>query len=348
MSDCSVVDDAPAQAFVVSFSDIQWLNYQGPESQPAALAPAVLTPAASSGKTKSFVATWFAVAHDVSADQCPALNAKPTEDDYYALMSKEDAAKERTTLASTGAAVSYEDEQMAFRGPNKLNACRLPGIAPDPGNASPRTTLARGFDLDGNDGTGAPPAGVCKHKNYEAADGRRGIDNQLFTVQGCMAGHQGHEGFLMQYRNEQRRNGLLSMLVVISGIDDEQQDDGVDVTLLYSRDPMAKNAAGTEVLADYTFRVTDAIEYTHYFTQLHGRIVNGVVVTDPVERLQINPGIDPEHTLYEARLRVEFMPDGGMKAVVGGYQDWRMIMALNASSNSENRTDSAVPRCTTR
>lgn len=336
VGDCPVAADAPAQAFVLGFRDIQWLNYRGaPEGSPAALKGAALAPA-SSGKTKAFVVTWFAVAHDVSADQCPVLNTKPSEADYYALMSTEDATRERTAMASKSAAVSYENEQMAFRGPNKLNACMLPGIVRDPGNASPQTKLARGLDLDGDDGRGVPPAGVCKHKNYESTDGRTGIDNQLFSVQGCMAGHQGHKGFLMQYRNEQRRNGLLSMLVVISGIDDERHDDSVEVTLLYSKDPMAKNASGTQILADYSFRVTNNIEYTHYFTRLRGRIVNGVVVTDPVGQLQINPGIDPEHTLYQARMRVEFMPDGAMKAVVGGYQDWGKIMALNGTSNSEN------------
>src|SRR5262249_32124995 len=159
--------------------------------------------------------------------------------------------KERAALASKNQTVQYENEQMAFRGPHRLNACMLPGIIRDPGHFEPKTTLARGFDLDGSDGTGAAPAGTCSHKTYGAADGRTGIDNQLFRVQGCMPGYQGHKGFLMQYLNEQRRNGKLSILVQISGIDDEQNDDSVAVTLLYSLDPMAKNGAGTAILGDY-------------------------------------------------------------------------------------------------
>ena len=151
-----------------------------------------------------------------------------------------------------------------------------------------------------------------------------------------MPGHQGHKGFLMQYRNEQRKNGLLSILVQISGIDQEQNDNRVDVALLYSRDPMAKDASGAQILADYTFRVTDNPEYTHYFARLPGRIVNGVVFTEQVRKVQVNPGIDTEVTLFDAAMRLEILPDGNLKGVLGGYEDWRRVMALNSSSNSES------------
>jgi hypothetical protein len=334
-SDCPVVADAPEQAIVISFDDIEWVNYHdqgdGVAIKPQ---PAVLEPIKSSGTTKSFVVSWFAVANDVSDDQCPQMNSDPTEDDYYALMSKEEADKRRAEVAGKG--ISYENGQMGLRGPHQLNVCLLPGIVRDPGQIAPQTKFARGLNLDGNDGKSAPPAGIRAHKNYVTEDGRTGIDNQLFTVMGCMKGYLGHKGFLMQYSNEQRRNGRISMLVQISGIDDERNDDSVDVTLLYSQDPMAKDATGTRILSNYTFRVSDLPEYTPYFTRLHGRIVNGVVVTDPVGRLQINPGMDPELTLYNAALRLQFMPDGSLKGVVGGYQDWRRLAELNSNSNSEH------------
>jgi len=332
---CPVVEGAPEQAFVLAFNDIEWLNYnlEG-NGRKFTLDPAELEPVQSTGQTKAFVVTWFAVAHDVTDDQCPTMNAKPAEEEYYTFMTKAEADKERAALADQGGA-NYENGQMEFRGPLKLNACMLPGILPDPGHVAPQTALARGLDLDGNDGTGKIGVNTCKHKNYLSADGRSGIDNQLFTVQGCVPGYQGHKGFLMQYANEQMRNGLISILVQISGIDDEQNDDSVDVLVLYSKDPMAKNASGTQMLADYTFRLTDNPEYSYYFTKLPGRIVNGVVVTEPVKRFQLNPGLSVIVTLYDAAMRLEFMPDGNLKGVLGGYQDWRDAMALSGSSNSE-------------
>jgi hypothetical protein len=77
-------------------------------------------------------------------------------------------------------------------------------------------------------------------------------------------------------------------------------------------------------------------EYSHYFARLPGRIVNGVVVTEQVRRVQVNPGIDAEVTLFDAAMRLEFLPDGTRKGVLGGYEDWRRVMALNSSSNTES------------
>jgi hypothetical protein len=341
-TDCPVVQGAVDQAFIVSFNGIQWLNYHGKaEGVAAALAPSSValessevSPAKFSGRTRAFVVTWFAVAHDVSDDQCAKMNAKPTEDDYYALMPKEQAAIERAKNAKAGG-VNYENGQMERRGPDGLNACLLPGITRDPGVNSPQK-IARGLDLDGNDGTRGSTARSCKHQNFFSPDGRIGIDNQLYRVQGCMAGFQGHKGFLMQYRNEQRRNGLLSMLVQISGIDNDVNDDSVDITVLYSLDHMAKDASGKRILPDYSFRLTDNAEYTHYFTRLHGRIVNGVIITEPIRQLQFNPGLDPELRLADAQMRLQILPDGTLKGLVGGYQDWRREMKLNAMSNSES------------
>jgi hypothetical protein len=212
----------------------------------------------------------------------------------------------------------------------------------DPIQPAPQTKIARGLNLDGNDGTGAPPAGTCQHKNYVSEDGRTGIDNQLYTVEGCMRGYQGHKGQLYQYANEQRRNGQLAILLQISGIDDEKNDDSVDVTLLYSLDPMEKNGAGTAVLPDVTFRVTDKPELASFFTRLHARIVNGVLLTDPVKEMKTNMPLDTPVTLHNAQMRLEFLPDGSIKGVLGGYQDWRHIATANGSSLVESLIGTSI------
>ncbi len=336
-SDCPVVADAPEQAIVVSFNDIEVLNWQREETRvPLKVEPAKYQLAPPSSKTKSFVLTWFAYAHDVSDNQCPVMNAKPTDDDYYALMSKEDADKERATLKDKG--INYQNGQMGLRGPNKLNVALLPGIVKDPGHAAPQTTVARGLNLDGNDGTGKPPAGICQHKNYVSEDGRTGIDNQLYTVQGCIPSFMGHKGFVLQFANNQMHDGLLSMLIQITGIDNEQNDKSVDVTLFYSHDPMSKNASGSLIAPDYTFRLTNNADFAHYTRRVHGRIVNGVVITDPVKELQMNLGqygMPMELKLTNAQMRLEFMPDRTIKGVLGGYADWRLMETRFSTSAVE-------------
>ncbi len=332
-SDCPVVADAPEQAVVLEYRDIEWLNYQGTGEQ-YKLAANVLAPIKASGATKSFVVSWFAIANDVSEDQCPRLNAKPTEDDYYALVPREEADRERADLAARKTAVDYEGGQMSRRGPHRLNVGMLPGIVRDPGYYLPRPTFARGLNLDGNDGSGPPAPGTCRHRNYRSLDGRQtGIDNQLYTVWGCAPGYQGHKGFLMQYRNEQRRNGKVSWLVQISGIDNDRNDSSITVTILHSKDPVAKNADGTRILADYTFRLTNDPTYNAYVTRLPGRIVNGVIMTDQVPFIDMYEST--EMHLEKAAMRFEIMPDGSLKGIVAGYQDWRKQMALNTNSNAE-------------
>lgn len=329
---CPVVAAAPEQAFILDFGGIQWLNYQGKEREASTVVPAKLPAARASGATKSFVLTWIAGAVDGSENQCPAAVVKPTEDDYYALRPKDDADKERAERASKGGvAATALGGQMAYRGPDKLNVCRLPGIVPDPGHPAPQTNIGRGFNLDGDDGTREHPSGTRKHKNYVSAEGQTGIDNQLMTVTGCIPGFR-RNGLLSMTSNEGRRSGLLSILVVVSGIDNEQNDDSVDVTLLYSKNPMVRNATGSQILPDYTFAVSEKPEFTQNFARLHARIVNGVVITEPIKRLPIDQGGEQRITLTDARLRLQIMPDGTMKGIVGGYQDWRELMNFWAAA----------------
>jgi len=343
ISECPIVEDAPEQAFILTFKNIEWLNYgrDGSDNKnnmaEIQLQPAPLKPATATGKSKTFVLTWFAAAHDVEESQCATLNAKPLESDYYALMSKEDADKERAELAGKGG-VNYENGQMGMRGPRKLNVTMLPGIVKDPGHAIPKNNVARGLNLDGDDGKGSPPPGICKHKNYVSEDGRSGIDNQLYTVQGCIQGFQGHKGFVLQFANNQMRDGQMSILVTISGIDSEQNDDNVDVTVAYSLDPMAKSASGSEVLSDYTFRVTDKPEYTHFFSRVRAKIVKGVVTTERMKSFHLNLGVfgTPRALeLADAQMRLVLQPDGTLKGVVGGYRDWRKISSTYATSTTE-------------
>ena len=224
------------------------------------------------------------MANDVSDDQCPVMHERPIEDDYYGLVSPEEAERERAALAGQGG-VNYENGQMGLRGPNRLNVTLLPGIVTDPGLAEPQTRIARGVNLDG-DTSGR------RHRNYVSEDGAvTGIDNQLYTVMGCIAGWQGHNGFILQFANNQMRDGQMSMLVEIGGIDNELNDREVYVTMLYSLDAMAKSGSGTEILPDFTFHVTDRPEFTHYFSRVRGRIVDGVIITEPIDQLRLNLGV---------------------------------------------------------
>jgi hypothetical protein len=344
ISDCPIVADADDQAFVLTFKGIEWLNYdaKGPESTKVIIKPAQLpkiAPAGTSAKTKAFVITWIAPATDVNDEQCPVMNAAPTEDDYYAFMSKEDAAKERVANAKHGG-VSFGGlnilPQMDWRGPDKLNAAKLPGIVRDPGFAEPQSATAYGVNLDGDDGTGQPPAGICKHKNYVSVDGRlKGVDNQLYTVMGCIAGFRGRRGYMNQTSNKHRADGEVTTLIEISGIDNEKHGGSVAVAVMYSRDHVGRDISGRRFLPNFTFRTTDEPGFAYYATRLHGHIVDGVIVTDPVKQFSMNMGIGGILTMQRSQMRLEILPDGNLRGVMAGYLDWRRIMDANSASYGE-------------
>jgi hypothetical protein len=57
---------------------------------------------------------------------------------------------------------------------------------------------------------------------------------------------------------------------------------------------------------------------------MHGRIVDGVVLTEPVDTIDLDRGRDSTR-LFQARMRLEVRPDRTLKGVIGGYMDWRYM-----------------------
>lgn len=347
IADCPVAEGAPQQAFVLEFKSSKLLNYEGEGAPVVFPTPTVqqLTPLGQQvpGRSKAFVMTWFAAAHDVADDQCPVMNKKPTEADYYALMTPDAVEKEKVENAKKGG-VNYENGQMGYRGPGKLDVTRLPGIVADPGNARPATTLARGFDL--HDEGAKRVRRNAQWVSYNSADGRAGIDNGLYTAQGCIQSFQGHKGFILQFSNNQMHDGMMSMLVEIAGIDNDSNDDNVQVRLSYSLDDMAKSGDGKVILADYSFRLTDKPEYAYYATTFPAKIVDGVIVSDKLDEMALNLGqygTPNELRLWNARIRLEIKPDGNLQGVLGGYMDWRPLISRYLTSTVENIHGFQVP-----
>jgi hypothetical protein len=322
---CPVVANAPEQAFGMHFDQINWLNFKPqPKPIPITAEPAKIIPAPKSGDTKVFLVSWMSAVADSTPDQCPKLNEKPSEADYLALMPKEKADEVRAKAASQGGVSPF---LYAYRGPDQMNAIMLPGIVPDPGFYEPAVNVVQGFNLDNNDGTGAPPKGIARHANFVSPDGQRGIDNQLFRVLGCVTGWK-HDGFLPLIANEQRRAGSLSVLLEISGINNMKNDNDVTVALVYSRDSTKRDGTSKIVLPDYTFRVTDDPSFTQDFLRFHGKIVNGVLTTDILPKIVVRESTNGiAWSLAKARLRIKFNPDGTISALMGGYRDWREFLA---------------------
>jgi hypothetical protein len=327
--DCPVVEGAADQAFILKFSDIEWLNYDPKRPMANRITvrreelPEVWPREPGSGKqVRSWLITWFAPATTTTDEQCPQLNGKPTEEDVFRHLSPDEAKVVRARFAEKGITYGLDSER---RGPRRLSIAALPGIVPDPGLHEPVSTVADGLDLDGHDGRGKPPRGVRAHGNYTAPDGRRGIDNQYFRVMGCVPGHRGRNGYSNQTPNARRADGNITTLVEVSGIDNETNDNSVEIALIHSMDKPIRDNAGRVFIPGYSFRPTLDPNFAIYNVRLRGRIVNGVVLTEPVGSLLINPGQGPEIDLRNARLRIVPQADGTAKGLLGGYLIWKNI-----------------------
>jgi hypothetical protein len=326
--DCPVAEGADQQAFVLAFKDIAWLNYdpKRPMANKIVVGPKDIPdvkPVLPTGKkmVKSFLITWIAPATTTTDDQCPVMNAKPTDADYYRYKTPEEIAAIKAKVGEKGITAGSMDAER--RGPNNLNVTLFPGTVPDPGLHSPVTNVADGLNLDGNDGNGAPSPGIRQHKNYTAPDGRTGIDNQLFDVMGCIAGMRGRRGYLNQTHNARRADGNIVTLVQISNITNEQNDPNVEVSIIHSMDKPVRDSSNTIFLPNNTFRPTTDPNYAMFNYKVHGRIVNGVVTTDIVPILPAHTGQGGVEYVYKARLRFVPKPDGSMQGLLAGYEDWR-------------------------
>ena len=326
--DCPVLDGAPQQALVITFDDIEWLNYdpKAPMGNRIVIPPekifAVLPAEPKPGKKiKSYLITWIAPATDPGDEACPKLNSKPQDADVYRYLSPEDAAKMHAKYANKAFTYGSETEH---RGPDRLSVSAFPGIVPDnPVQFEPQTTVAEGLDLDGNDGTGTPPKGIRKHENFVSPDGRKGIDNQLLRVWGCVTGFRGKRGYSNQTPNARRADGNTVTLIEVSNISNEQNDRDVYIALIHSQDKPVRDNTGKKFIAGYSFRPTYNPNFAYYNVRVHAHIKDGVITSDVIPDWKYNPGQGPAGDLYKTQIRLEPQPDGSVKGIIGGYMDFR-------------------------
>ena len=221
--DCDVVaPDAPEQALVLSFKDIEWLNYDSksplvvPMASSAADIPNIV-PDKDTARSKTFVITWFGYATLGDDSACPVMADSSTPQQFYALLPKDEAAAIRAKQGEKPVSYGGPDRNRPYmeeRGPHMLSACAMPGIVPDPGHPEPQSTKALGVNLDGDDGSGKPPGGICKHVNFVSEDGSlKGVDNQLYRVYGCVPGFRGKKGYMNQTHNARRADGNVVTLI---------------------------------------------------------------------------------------------------------------------------------------
>src|ERR1700683_628895 len=106
--------------------------------------------------------------------------------------------------------------------------------------------ISYGLNLDGTiDGRGT--AKTCEHEKFSSPEGEQGIDNQLYRVIGCSRGWR-KGGFNVEYHGPQFMTSSIDrILIEISNVSDERNDEHVVVKLYKGIDSIPLDAAGKPI-----------------------------------------------------------------------------------------------------
>jgi hypothetical protein len=175
-----------------------------------------------------------------------------------------------------------------------------------------------GFDIDGTVSSDASPApGECAHDDFSGPAGEAGYDDQLWRAIGCIRGFQ--DGDVVESVVDGAvRDGSMTILVDVRGVDDATSDDDVEVQVFSSSDAPPLGGDGS-VLPFGTLSIDPDPRF--HSTVGRGRIENGVVTAGPLDiRVRLNIQIVlGELTFRDAYVRLVLAPDGTATGGIYGY-----------------------------
>lgn len=193
---------------------------------------------------------------------------------------------------------------------NGENICLNPTAAgPDPlFHTVSGDVRAHGMDLDNR----------SSRDNFRGVSGSaHSVDNQFYRVMGCVHSFQPRGAFNL-FGNEMIL-GHWGILIALKGVDDRVNDPDVEVELLANSEPIQLGADRTPV-ANATYVAEDNPRFS---ATARGRIVNGVLTTDPVDfvfhQSISNYAIRLEREFRHARIQLTLAPDGSAEGYLGGY-----------------------------
>jgi hypothetical protein len=175
-----------------------------------------------------------------------------------------------------------------------------------------------GFNLDGTQ-DGHATAKTCRHDKFTDAQGEK-VDNQMARVVGCVQGYR-TGGMMSDYYSQEIANFSVNRhLIEITGVDDEQNDPAVQVAIYKGYDRLVR--AGDGKFVPLLSQRIDP-RFPQYAMHTRGRIVNGVLITDPIARARLPRSSERnlgDRLMRDMVLRLKLTPDGA-EGMLGGYDD---------------------------
>jgi hypothetical protein len=269
-------------------------------------------------KTYGFVlSSFFTAINDTKyMDECP--DGLTLSNDEIWLKSMTPEARERAT---NGGKTSQIDRRLAasLRGPSGEDVCWNPEAVKDPPMRTvPGKAVSYGINLDGTtDGQATPKS--CTHEKFVGIDGTPDVDNQLFRLMGCTRGWRSDGGIETRAQAERLLVSQGIFMMELSNVSDLQNDDDVRVAFYRPVDKLLKDGTG-QVLPYVSYQV----DTTRYGDSTRGKIVNGVLTTEPVDVHLPFFGnvITSEMYIRGMQLKIDLVSDGSSaKGILAGYSD---------------------------
>jgi hypothetical protein len=190
---------------------------------------------------------------------------------------------------------------------------------------------AIGMNLDGDD-TGKGGGLSLPHDNFTSPDGEKGIDNQLYRVIGCTPGWRKNGGISGPTQIYLRSEQSVRILLEVTGVDNEQNDDDVTLTFYRGLDPIAADTQ--DKLIPWLSQRIDYKLGRRYIHRFKGKIVDGVLISQPTDLFLPaleRPARFGDRQLKQARIRIKLTPTGA-EGMLGAYVDMESWYLMYAKS----------------
>jgi len=189
-----------------------------------------------------------------------------------------------------------------------------PSTSPDP---------FKFLEAQGNVSYGLNLDGKVDANDFTSPEGEKGIDNQLYRVIGCI-GHYRTGGTINHFENLFMRSyNDDRILLELTGVDDLTNDDDVTVTTYRGSNGLLQDATGEAFIPGGTQRV-DMRWGKQFIQTLKGKIVDGVLTTEPVDRILMPWGVTFNTSGYQVFRGLVFklkLTEQEAEGLMAGYVD---------------------------
>lgn len=179
------------------------------------------------------------------------------------------------------------------------------------------------YEAQGPTSYGLNLDGKVDADDFLSPEGEEGIDNQLYRVIGCIPGYRKDGPYWFFEDNFKNNNAYNRWMIEISDVDDLVNDNDVTVTTYRGLDPLLTDATGSGFIPGGTQRI-DTRWGQSFIEQVKGKIVDGVLVTEPLAKLKFpwsQGGVSGGYHIFrDFQLKLKLTPEIA-EGIVAGYVD---------------------------